>query len=94
MVGEPYRDGWLVAVGLAYPGAAFGVLLGCGGAMGPLAFHPLAAPIPAVALTVAAVAARLSGVRLRWASVALFAAWLVAATVGVWIVMAEASAAV
>lgn len=38
------HDGWLVAVGLAYPVVAFGLLLGCGGAMGPLAFHPLAIP--------------------------------------------------
>ena len=93
-MGEPYRDNWLLAVGLAYPVAAFGVLLGCGGAMGPLAFHPLAVPAPAVALAGAAVAARLSGRRLRWTSVALFAAWLAAATVGVWVVMEQAAAAV
>jgi hypothetical protein len=91
---EPIRDGWLVAVGLAYPVLAFGVLLGCGGWMGPLAFHPLAIPLPALMLAVTVVGLRSNGVRFRWWAVALFVAWLCVAVCAQWWVYAEAAASV
>jgi hypothetical protein len=92
-MGEANRDGWLVAVGLAYPVLAFATLLGCSG-MGPLAFDPLAIPLPAMMLAATVVGLRSSGVRFRWWAVALFVAWLCAAVCAQWWVYAEAAASV
>ncbi len=93
-MGETDRDWWLVVAGFVYPAVAFGVLLGCGGPKGPLAFHPLAIPLPAVLLAVAVVGLRDAGVRLRWWAVALFLAWLCVCVFAQWLVWAEAVAAV
>jgi hypothetical protein len=90
----PDRDRWLLAAGLLYPVAAFGVLLGCGGAMGPLAFHPQTVLLPALALATADISLRLGGVRVRWASIALFLGWLAVVVWLQWLVLASASVAV
>lgn len=91
---EPNRDGWLVVVGVAYPVLAFGVLLGCGGRMGPLSFHPLAVLLPAVLLAATVVGLRANRVRFRWWAIAVFVAWLCVVVYGQWAIMVSASAAV
>ncbi|OWK45416.1 hypothetical protein [Fimbriiglobus ruber] len=91
---EPNRDGWLVAIGLAYPVAAFGALLGCGGQMGLLAFHPLTVPLPAVLLAAIVIGLWSNGVRFRWWAVALLVAWLCVVVYAQWWVYAEAAAGV
>jgi len=91
---EPNRDGWLIAVGLAYPVVTFGVLISCGGAMGPLAFSPLAVPLPAVLLALVVVILRAYGVQFRGLAITLFLAWLCVVVVAQLLVFAAASAAV
>jgi hypothetical protein len=93
-MGGPNRDCWLLAAGLAYPVITFGVLLGCGGALGPLAFHPLAVPLPAALLATTAIGLRLGGARLRWSAVVAFVGWLAAVVWLQWLAYASAAAAV
>ena len=90
----PNHDGWLVVVGLVYPVVAFGVLLGCGGPMGPLTFHPFAIPLPAVLLAATVLCLRSSGVPFRSWVMALFMMWLIAVVYAQWTVYAAAAAAV
>ncbi|AWM40215.1 hypothetical protein GobsT_13380 [Gemmata obscuriglobus] len=90
----PNRDGWLVVVGLIYPVVAFGVLLGCGGWTGPMAFHPLTVPVPAALLAAVTIALWADGVRFRGRALALFVVWLLAVVSAQWVVYAAAAAAV
>src|SRR5439155_1372263 len=92
--GRPSRDGWLIVIGALYPVIAFGVLLYGGGRWGPAAFSPLVVPLPALLLIASVVGLRVQGVRLRWGSVAAFAAWVLLVACGQWLVYAAAVAAV
>ena len=87
-------DGWLVAVGGAYPVVGFGVLLGGGGWMGPVAFGPEVVLLPALVAVALVVGIKLQGERLRWSSVVAFAAWEAVVAFGQLWVWAEAIASV
>lgn len=87
---DPNRDGWLLAAGLLYPLVTIGVMVG----LGPLAFHPLLIPLPAIALAVIVIWCWLGGAKLRGLSVALFVGWLMVVVLLQWLVLASASAAV
>jgi hypothetical protein len=96
---EPERDGsdgdlWLVLAGVLYPLVGFGVLLLGGGTMGPLAFSPLAVPLPAFLLVASVIGFRVQGVRLRWGSVAAFVGWVLLMAYAQWSVYAATGASV
>ncbi len=93
-MGESNRDWWFLVVGFLYPIVTFGILLGCGGGMGPLAFHPLMIPLPALVLILTVIGLGLWGVRLRWWAAALFMLWLSVVVYAQFVVYAQAAAAV
>ena len=88
------RDWWLLVAGLIYPVGTFWLLLCCGGRMGPLGWHPLVIPLPALVLAVTAIALARGGARIHWLSVAVFIAWLFLIVYAQWSVWAQACASV
>jgi hypothetical protein len=72
----PYRDRWLILAAVLYPFLSFREVFldPCG--LGVLAVDPYTIPIRAVAAVAWVIVLRVAGLRLRWASVAAFAAWV------------------
>ena len=77
-----------------YAVVSFGLLLLCGGSMGPLAFSPLTIPLAAAVAILTVAGLRLSGVGFTGWVVFLFVGWVAAVSCVQMLINAAASAAV
>ena len=93
--GPPSADGWLLAAGVAYPFAGFGLLLsGCGGVLGPASCGPEVILVPALAAVGLAVGLRPDRARLSRPARVAFVGWVGLVAFGQFWVWAEAVASV